>query len=53
MCNSMKGAGILVGNFEVNPLGKGDQSGRSPTFFRRLKAIILNFDYMNQVNNTN
>ena len=27
----MKGAGMLVGNFELNP--KGDQSGRGPTFF--------------------
>ena len=24
-------AGMLVGNFELNP--KGDQSGRGPTFF--------------------
>ena len=27
----MKGAGKLVGNFELNP--EGDQSGLGPTFF--------------------
>ena len=39
----MNGAGMLVGN-------KGDQSGRGPTFFWPIKAIILNFDYMDRVN---
>ena len=47
-----KGAGKLVGNFELNPL-KGDQSGRGPTFFWPLRETILNFDFMNRVNKTN
>ena len=33
---------------------KGDYSGRSPIFvFLSLKAIFLNFDYMNRVDKTN
>ena len=37
----------------LNETRKRDQSGRGPSFFCPLKAIILNFDYMNQVNKTN
>ena len=47
-----KGAGKLVGNFELNPL-KGDQSGRGPTFFWPLRETMLNFNFMNRVNKTN
>ena len=38
--------------FGIKP-PKEDQSGRGPTVFLPLKAIILNFDYMNRVNKTN
>ena len=47
----MKGVGMLVGNLNLTP--KGDQSGRGPTFFWPLKAIISNLDYINRVNKTN
>ena len=58
----MKGAGMLIGNFELNP--NGDQHGHEPTFFLPLKETILlqcslgidvikNFDYMNGVNKMN
>ena len=44
----MKGVGMLVGNFE-----KETNLGVAPTFFKPLKVIILNFDYMNRVNKMN
>ena len=47
----MKGARIFVGNCELTL--KGDKFGPGSTFFRPLKAIILNVDYMNRVNKTN
>ena len=37
----------------LNETLKGDQCGRGPTFFWPLRAIILNFNYMNRVNKTN
>ena len=43
----MKGVGMLVGNFELNPL-KETSLGVAQPFFWPLKAIILNFDYMNR-----
>ena len=46
-----KGRGCLSEILNESP--KGDQSGRGPTFFWPLKAMILNFDYMNRVNKTN
>ena len=46
----MKGAGMLVGNFELNP---GVQYGPGPTLFCLLKENILNFDSMNRLNKTN
>ena len=48
----MKEVGMLVGNFELNPL-KETILGVAQPFFWPLKAIILNFDYMNRVNKTN
>ena len=48
----MKGVGMLVGNFELNSLKKTILGVAQP-FFWPLKAIILNFDYMNRVNKTN
>ena len=48
----MKEVGMLVGNFELNPL-KETFLGVAQPFFWPLKAIILNFDYMNRVNKTN
>ena len=48
----MKGAGMLVENFKLNPL-KETNLGVVQTFFGPLKALILNFDYMNRVNKTN
>ena len=35
----MKGVGMLVGNFELNP--RGDLSGRGPIFFCPLKETTL------------
>ena len=43
---------MLVGNFELNPL-KETILGVAQPFFSPLKAIILNFDYMNRVNKAN
>ena len=43
----IKGAGMLVRNFKLNP--KGDQSERGPTFFWPLKAISLNFDLIHKL----
>ena len=48
----MKEVGMLVGNFELNPL-KETILGVAQPFFWPLKAIILNFDYMNRVNKAN
>ena len=42
----MKGAGMLVGKFELNPV-------KETNLFLTLKQTILNFDYMNRVNKTN
>ena len=46
-----KGRGCSSEILNLTP--KGDQSGRGPTFFLPLKAIMLNFDHMNRVNKTN
>ena len=45
----MKGVGMLVGNYELNET----TLGVAQFFFLSLKAIFLNFDYMNGVNKTN
>ena len=37
----MKGTGMLVGNFELNPAPKGDQSGRGSSFIGPLKDTIV------------
>ena len=44
----MKGAGMLVGNYELKETTLGEAQ-----FFLSLKAVFLNFDYMNRVNKTN
>ena len=44
----MKGAWIFVGNYELKETTLGEAQ-----FFLSLKAVFLNFDYMNRVNKTN
>ena len=46
----MKGAGMLVGNYELKETTLGVAQF---FFFLSLEAIFLNFDYMNRVNKTN
>ena len=48
----MKGAGMLVGNFELNRLKETDL-GAAQAFLtpKRDHGVIENFDYMNRVNN--
>ena len=48
----MKGAGMLVGNYELKETTPGVAQFFF-CFFLSLKAIFLNFDYMNLVNKTN
>ena len=47
----MNGAGMLVGNFELNPL-KETNLGVAQTFLTP-KRDHLNFDYMKRVNKMN
>ena len=48
----MKGAGMLVGNFELNPYRRLIWAWPK-LFFLPLKETIENFDYMNRENKTN
>ena len=50
----MKAAGMRVGSrkFWIKAINETNRGVAQP-FFDPLKAIILNFDYMNRVNKTN